>query len=112
VGDAKAVVEEYVADLFAGRLVENTGTDSALETQGAIVDLRLASEPGKPIGALQLSEDGYIEGLVHLRSGGIATRLRLGIWQGRQLVFNIASPWTEKASKPQNHSLAVCIPSH
>ena len=112
IGDAKTVVDAYTSDLMGGRLIEVSETDGALETQGAMVDLRLASEPGKPIGALQLSEEGYIEGLVHLRSGGVSARLRVDIRQGKHLVLRNVSPWTSRSQKPQNHSLAVHIPSH
>src|SRR5690606_28750869 len=111
-GDPNTVVDGYIANLFRGRETQNDTHEGALETLGTIVDLRLASEPGKPIGALQLSEDGFIEGLVHLRSGGIAARLRLRIQRGKQVVFTTTSPWAEKSRKPRNQSLAVCIPSH
>lgn len=111
VGTPAEVVDAYLKDLLAGRLLETKKADGGgLATQGIIVDLRLASEPGKPIGALQLSEDGYIEGLVHLSSGGIAARLRLEIRQGKHLVFKLISPWTQKSPNPQNHSLAVHVP--
>jgi lipopolysaccharide transport system ATP-binding protein len=92
-GPPDEVVEAYTSELLAGRLRPASGGDG-LEAGCALLDLRLLDATGGQVGALQLSEPGYIDCVFRINPG-IAAVVEMTLYHRKNVVFSRQSaPFT------------------
>lgn len=95
VGSPSAVVAAYTAELLAGRLRPSADDK---ETGGcALLDLRLLDADRAQVGALQLTEPGYIDCLFRVSQPGVSVVVEMTVSHRRNVVFSSRSaPFTSR----------------
>ena len=89
-GATEAVVLAYSAELLAGRLREPLTTEG-LASSCVLLDLRLLDNAREQVGALQLTEPGYIDCLFRLTRPDVVVLADIELWYGKHLVFSTTS---------------------
>jgi hypothetical protein len=89
-GAADEVVHAYSTELLAGRLLEPLNK-RGLASSCALLDLRLLDGERKQVGALQLTEPGYIDCLFRLTRPDVAVLVDVELWHGKRLVCSTTS---------------------
>jgi ABC-type polysaccharide/polyol phosphate transport system ATPase subunit len=90
-GPTDEVVDAYTNELLAGRLLPPLTTEG-LAASCALLDTRLLDAARAQVGALQLTEPGYVDCLFRLSRPDVAASVEIEIWSGKQLVAATASP--------------------
>src|SRR6185436_1283027 len=86
-GPTDEVVDEYTEQLLAGRLLPPL-TQDGLAASCVRLDVRLLDADREPVGALQLTEAGYLDCLVRLSRPDVSATVELELWQGKQHVLS------------------------
>ncbi len=110
VGSAKEVIRAYEAELHAKiSALDPTASDDAAQ----IIDLRLASRAGEPIGALRLNRASYLECVFqHLRPD-IPISLCFELTNGRkQIIYSAARTIEPVGTDPRAMRGRLKIPPH
>jgi len=89
-GPTEEVVHAYSAELLAGRLREPL-TKQGLASSCVLLDLRLLDDDREQVGALQLTEPGYIDCLFRLTRPDVVVLVDAELWHGKLLVFATTS---------------------
>jgi lipopolysaccharide transport system ATP-binding protein len=89
-GPTEEVVHAYSAELLAGRLRDPL-TRQGLAATCTLLDLRLLDNDREQVGALQLTEAGYIDCLFRLARPDVVALVDVELWHGKQLVFSTTS---------------------
>ena len=90
VGPTEQVVDAYTSELLAGRLLPPL-TDQGLAASCQLLDVRLLDAQHGQVGALQVTEAGYIDCLFRLLRPDVAVVADIELWQGKQLVLTTTS---------------------
>jgi hypothetical protein len=103
-------VDEYTSELLAGRLLPPL-TQDGLAASCALLDVRLLDADREPVGALQVTEPGYLDCLVRLSRSDVSATVEIELWQGKQHVLTaVSQPLTTRL--PATFSAGVRIPAH
>jgi lipopolysaccharide transport system ATP-binding protein len=89
-GPTDEVVRAYTSELLAGRLLPPL-TREGLAASCALLDVRLLDADRAPVGALQLTEAGYIDALFRLERPDVAVVVEIELWQGKSHLFTASS---------------------
>ena len=84
------VVHAYSTELLAGRLRDPL-TERGLTSSCVLLDLRLLDGERKQVGALQLTEPGYIDCLFRLKRPDVIVLVDVELWHAKLLVFSTTS---------------------
>jgi lipopolysaccharide transport system ATP-binding protein len=96
-GPPEEVVHAYSAELLAGRLREPLNKQG-LAASCELLDVRLLDGDREQVGALQLTEPGYIDCLFRLTRPDVVVLVDVELWHGKSLVFTTTSqPVTSRA---------------
>ena len=90
VGPTEDVVSAYTSELLAGRLLPPLTTEG-LAASCVLLDTRLLDVDHEQVGALQLTEAGYIDCLFRLLRPDVAVIVEIELWQGKHRVLASAS---------------------
>jgi len=108
VGPTDEVVDNYMSELLGGKLLPPAAAEGP---QCALLDLRLLDGERSQVGALQLTEPGYIDCLVRVTSPDIAVTVEIELWQRRQHVLTSASPRPITARSARTFRAGMRIPA-
>jgi lipopolysaccharide transport system ATP-binding protein len=89
-GPPDEVVGAYTSELLAGRLLPPLTTDG-LAAACVLLDVRLLDASRAPVGALQLTEPGYIDCLFRVSRPDVAAVVEIELWQANHHVFTARS---------------------
>jgi lipopolysaccharide transport system ATP-binding protein len=96
VGSTDDVVTAYTEELLAGRLLPPLEREG-LTASCVLLDTRLLDADGEQIGALQLTEPGYVDCLLRISRPDVAVTVEIGVWCGKQYVMSsISEPITAR----------------
>jgi len=109
IGPTGEVVDEYTDELLAGRLLPPL-TGDGLAASCALLDVRLLDAEREPVGALQLTEPGFLDCLVRLSRPDVSATVEIELWQGKHHVLSASSrPITARV--PATYSAGIRIPA-
>jgi lipopolysaccharide transport system ATP-binding protein len=109
-GPTEDVVRAYTDELLAGRFLPPL-TQEGLAATCRLLDVRLLDDGREPVGALQLTESGYIDCLVRVSRPDVLATVEIELWQGKQHVFTASSqPITARGTS--TFRAGVRIPAH
>lgn len=109
-GPTDEVVNAYTAELLAGRLLPPL-THGGPATSCVLLDARLLDAGRAPVGALQLTEPGYIDCLFRLSRPDAAVAVEIELWQAQHLVFAARSD-VIRAAETTTLRAGVRVPPH
>jgi lipopolysaccharide transport system ATP-binding protein len=110
IGSTEDVVHAYTSELLAGRLLPPL-TREGLAGSVLLLDVRLLDADRAPIGALQLSEPGYLDCLLRILRPDAAIVVEIDLWQGKHHVLTTASrPITARTAT--TYRAGIRIPAH
>jgi lipopolysaccharide transport system ATP-binding protein len=89
-GATEDVVHAYSAELLAGRLREPLTTEG-LASSCVLLDARLLDKDHEQVGAMQLTEPGYVDCLFRLSRPDVVVLVDVELWQGKHWVFTTTS---------------------
>jgi lipopolysaccharide transport system ATP-binding protein len=89
-GPTDEVVRAYTSELLSGRLLPPL-TREGLAASCALLDVRLLDADRAPVGALQLTEAGYIDALFRVERPDVAVVVEIELWHGKTHVFTASS---------------------
>jgi homopolymeric O-antigen transport system ATP-binding protein len=89
-GPTEDVVEAYITALLGGRLLAPLAGDG-LATSCALLDARLLDDSRAQVGALQLTEAGYIDCLFRVTRPDVSVTVDIELWTRKTLVFSTSS---------------------
>lgn len=87
IGPTEEVVKSYISELLAGRLLPPI-IETELVTSCRLLDFRLLDANRAPVGALQMTEDGYIDCLLRVSRADIVVTIDMELWQGNHLILS------------------------
>jgi lipopolysaccharide transport system ATP-binding protein len=109
-GPVGEVVDEYTSELLAGHLLsQDESADSGMPCR--ILDLRLLDAAHAQVGALQITEDGYIDSVVRVEKPKTAVMLRMELWQGRNHILSSASDYRMSMAAGELFRAAIHVPA-
>lgn len=109
VGSPEEVVRAYTTELLAGRLLPPLTRDG-LAASCALLDVRLLDGDRAQVGALQLTEPGYVDCLFRIERPDVFVVVQLELWHRRALVFRTSSP-PVTSREPSTYRAGVRIPA-
>lgn len=89
-GPTDDVVRAYSDELLAGRLLPPLSRDG-IAASCALLDVRLLDDARAPVGALQLTEPGYLDCLFRISRPDVAAIVEIELWQGVHRVLAASS---------------------
>jgi ABC-type ATPase involved in cell division len=89
-GPTDDVVRAYSSELLAGRLREPLNKQG-LAASCQLLDLRLLDGDREQVGALQLTEAGYIDCLLRISRPDVVVLVDIELWHGKSFVFTTTS---------------------
>ena len=89
-GPTGEVVRAYTSELLSGRLLPPL-TREGVAASCALLDVRLLDADRAPVGALQLTEPGYIDALFRVERPDVAVVVEIELWQGKSHIFTASS---------------------
>jgi lipopolysaccharide transport system ATP-binding protein len=110
-GPTEDVVHAYTSELLAGRLLPAL-TGDGLAASSRLLDLRLLDADRSQVGALQLTEAGYIDCLFQVSRPDVAVTVQMDLWQGKHHVLTTTSPRPVTARSVTTFRAGVRIPGH
>jgi len=109
IGSPDEVVRAYTAALLAGRLLPPL-TREGVAASCTLLDVRLLGSDRAQVGALQLTEPGWIDCLFRIERPDVAVWVELELWHRRTLVLRTSSrPVT--SPEPATYRAGVKIPA-
>jgi lipopolysaccharide transport system ATP-binding protein len=109
-GPTEEVVAAYTSELLAGRLLPPLTTEG-LAASCALLDVRLLDGSRAPVGALQITEPGYLDCVFRLSRPDVSVVVETELWQGKHQVWMTASrPIT--ARRVTTLRAGVRVPAH
>jgi lipopolysaccharide transport system ATP-binding protein len=90
-GPTDEVVSAYTSELLEGRLLTPLNQEG-LAASCVLLDTRLLDQHRAPVGALQLTEPGYIDCLFRVARPDVSASVVIELWQGRHHVFTSRGP--------------------
>jgi lipopolysaccharide transport system ATP-binding protein len=109
-GPTDDVADAYTAELLAGRLLPPL-TGEGLAASCVLLDVRLLDAAHAPVGALQITEPGYIDCLLRLSRPDVMAVAEIELRSGKHHVFTAtSSPMTTGA--PATFRAGIRIPAH
>ncbi len=85
-GPTEEVVHAYTSELLAGHLLPPLDGDG-IATSCRLLDFRLLDVECSPIGALQITEEGYIDCVFQITRPDVAVTVQIELWQGKKHVL-------------------------
>jgi lipopolysaccharide transport system ATP-binding protein len=89
-GPTEDVVHAYTSEILAGRLLPPL-TKQGLAGSCVLLDVRLLDATHAQVGALQLTEPGYIDCLFRVTRSDVSVVVDIEVWCGRAFVFATTS---------------------
>jgi lipopolysaccharide transport system ATP-binding protein len=90
-GAPDEVVQAYVNALLSGRLLPPL-TSEGLAASCALLDVRLLDGGREQVGAMQLTESGYIDCLFRVSRPDVSVAVEIQLWYRKHHVFTLCSP--------------------
>jgi len=109
-GPADEVVRAYTTELLAGHLLEPVTSDG-LAASCALLDLRLLDAERAQVGALQMTEPGYVDCLVRVSRPDVAVDVELELWQGKRRVLASVTPHPLTARSTATFRAGLRVPA-
>jgi lipopolysaccharide transport system ATP-binding protein len=108
-GAPEDVVAAYTAELLAGRLLPPLTADGVSESC-RLLDTRLLDAERAPVGALQLTQPGYVDCLVRVSRPDVAVWVDIELWRERHFLFSSTSR-AITARQPATFRAGIRIPA-
>ena len=90
-GPTDAVVHAYTTELLAGHLLPPISTEG-LAASCVLLDLRLLDAERAQVGALQVTEAGYVDCLLRVSRPDVSVSVEIELFQGKHQVLSATSP--------------------
>ena len=107
-GPTEDVVSAYTADLLSGRSLPPL-TEQGLAGSCRLLETRLLDAGRAQVGALQLTEPGYIDCLFSVLRSDVTVAVEIELWSRKRLVVAPASP-PVSARTPTSFRAGIRIP--
>jgi lipopolysaccharide transport system ATP-binding protein len=91
VGPTDEVVNAYTTELLAGRLLPPLSSDS-VAASCRLLDVRLLDENHAPVGALTITNPGYLDCLVRVSRPDVTAWVDIELWLDDHHLFTVTSP--------------------
>ena len=108
IGPTDDVVAAYMTELLAGRLLPPL-TGEALAASCRLLAARLLDENHAPVGALSITNAGYLDCLVRVSRPDVTALVDIELWLGEHHLFTVTSP-PMQAPQATTFRTAVHIP--
>ncbi|HTI41929.1 MAG TPA: ATP-binding cassette domain-containing protein [Vicinamibacterales bacterium] len=91
IGSTDEVVNAYTTELLSGRLLPPL-TGESLAASCRLVASRLLDEDHSPVGALTITDGGYLDALVRISRPDVTAWLDVELWHDEHHLFTATSP--------------------
>jgi lipopolysaccharide transport system ATP-binding protein len=108
IGPTDEVVHAYTTELLAGRLLPRL-TGESLAASCRLLAARLLDEDRAPVGALTITNGGYLDCLVRLSRPDVTATVDVELWVEEHHLFTVTSP-PMHAQQPTTFRTGVHIP--
>ena len=109
-GATQDVVRAYTSELLAGNLLPPI-TGEGLAASCALLDLRLLDADRAQVGALQLTEPGYVDCLFRISRPDVAVTIEIELWQGKHHILTATSTRAIMAKETTAFRAGMRIPA-
>lgn len=111
VGPTEQVVKAYTSELLAGRLLPAPTDD--LTAGCRLLDLRLLDAERAPVGALQMTEPGYVDCLLRIERPDVAVTPQIELWRPKKVhVLTCTTQRPITAREPTTFRAGVRLPAN
>ncbi len=110
-GPTEEVVHAYTSELLAGHLLPPM-TGDGLASSCRLLDFRLLDADYSPIGALQITEAGYIDCVFQITRPDVAVTVQIELWQGKKHVLTNTTRHAVTARETTTFHAGIKVPQN